>query len=202
MKMGPKYKIARRLGASVFEKTQTAKYALRAERKSRNVRRPRSRSDYNKQLLEKQRVRFTYNLSEKQFSNYVKETIDKGAKNPAEFLHTLLERRLDNVALRAGFAATRGAARQLVSHGHLTVNGTRVTIPSYRLKEGDIVGIREGSKDKAIFTDLDERMKDMTFPAWLSVNQQKKEISIKGLPVFVASEVPFDLQQVLQFYKR
>jgi len=202
MRIGPKYKIARRLGGSVFEKTQTAKFALRTERKTRNVRRPRSRTNFAIQLLEKQRVRFTYGLTEKQFSRYVKQVIEKNVANPTDMLYSFLERRLDNVVLRSGFAKTRMAARQLVSHGHITVNGKRVNVPSLQVSEGDVVGIREGSKEKIVFADLDEHMKDVTFPTWLSVNQPKREITIKGKPVYVVTEVPFDLQIVFQYYKR
>ena len=131
---GPKYKIARRLGASVFEKTSTAKFALRTERKSRNLagKRPKARSNYGKQLIEKQKVRFTYGISEKQFRNYVREVIDKNSSNPTEALFALLEARVDSVVLRSGFVPTKQAARQAVSHGHITVNGKRITIPSKR----------------------------------------------------------------------
>lgn len=204
MKFGPKYKIARRLGASVFEKTQTAKFALRSEQKAqanKNKRRPKALSNFAKQLIEKQRVRFTYGLSEKQFSKYIKKVIEKGAANPSELLFTFLERRLDNVALRSGFAPTRMAARQLVSHGHMAINGVRVNVPSYQVSEGDIVSIREGSKQKPVFADLDDRMSDVTAPTWLSVNKAKKEVVVKGEPIFVLGEQNFDLEQVLQFYK-
>lgn len=205
MKIGPKYKIARRLGAAVFEKTQTAKFALREERKAqanRNKRRPRNRSNYGKQLIEKQKVRYTYGLSEKQFAKYIKKVIEKNVPNPSELLFTFLERRLDNVVLRSGFAPTRLAARQLVSHGHMSVNGTRLTVPSFEVKEGDIVSIREGSKEKTIFGDLDDRMGEVIAPSWLSVNKAKKEVTVKGVPIFVPGEQHFDLEQVLQFYKR
>lgn len=202
MKIGSKYKIARRLGASVFEKTQTAKFALRAERKGRGAGRPKSKTNFGIQLLEKQRVRFTYCLSEKQFSKYVGQVIEKKGINPAEMLFALLERRLDNVVLRSGLATTRLAARQLVSHGHITVNGVKMTIPSYQVRAGDIVAIREGSKQKTVFADLDERMKDITAPNWLSVHQAKKEITVTGTPTYVGTDHPFDLQTVIQFYKR
>lgn len=203
MKFGPKYKIARRLGASVFEKTQTAKFALRSERKQRTTGRPKSRTNFAIQLIEKQRVRFTYGLSEKQFSKYVNQVIEKkGVANPAEMLFTLLEQRLDNVVLRAGFAVSRPAARQLVSHGHIVVNGVKMTIPSYQVRSGDVISIREGSKNKTVFADLDERMQDIAFPTWLSVHVAKKEVTIAGTPVFVGTNLPFDLQTVIQFYKR
>jgi small subunit ribosomal protein S4 len=201
MRVRSKYKVARRLGASVFEKTQTQKFALKEEQKRKPFRR-RNQSGYGKQLIEKQRVRFTYLLSEKQFSNYVKEAIDKGGTAPAAYLYMLLERRLDNVILRAGFAPTRFAARQIASHGHMTVNGTRTTIPSVRVKEDDVIAIREGSKDKGMFVNIDETISEQTIPSWLSVNGKTHEISIKSMPTYAPSELAFDLDHVLQFYKR
>jgi small subunit ribosomal protein S4 len=114
----------------------------------------------------------------------------------------LLERRLDNVILRAGFATTRFAARQIASHGHMTVNGTRTNVPSYRLKEGDVIAIREGSKQKGMFANLEEQIAEAGTPNWLSVNAQKQEVTIKSLPVLSPKELPFNLDQVLQFYKR
>ena len=202
MRVKSKYKVAKRLGAAVFEKTQTSKYALRSERKKTRGSFSRPRSNYGKQLIEKQKVRFTYGLSEKQFSNYIKKVIDKNPSNPSELLFTYLEKRLDNIALRSGFAPTRFAARQMVSHGHLTVNGRKVTVPSMEIKEGDVIAIREGSKEKALFADLDDRFSETTVPAWISLNKTKREVTTKGQPIFVPSEQSFDLEQVLQFYKR
>lgn len=204
MKIGPKYKIARRLGASVFEKTQTAKFALRAERKNRNAKstRPKGKTNYGKQLIEKQRVRFTYALSEKQFSNYVKEVIEKNTSTPAEMLFSLLESRLDSVVIRSGFVPTRLASRQAVSHGHITVNGKRVSIPSFRLKVGDVVGIREGSKNKGLFQNTTERVSEITVPNWINLNKTTIQAEVQGSPTLTPGEQNFDLQTVIQFYKR
>jgi len=204
MKIGPKYKIARRLGAEVFEKTQTQKFALKMQNKNKgsNSRRPRSRSNYGIQLLEKQKVRFTYALSEKQFSKYIKKVIDKNPSNPSSMLFRLLEDRLDNIILRAGFATTRLAARQLVSHGHINVNGVRVTIPSYAIKDTDLISIRERSQNKTVFADLDERLKEYTAPTWVQVDRAKKEVKVKGGATYTPTQSHFDLMAVLQFYKR
>jgi len=201
MRVKSKYKVARRLGASVFEKTQGPKFAERQERRKKQFRRG-NLSSYAKQLLEKQRVRYTYNISEKQFSNYVKEALDKGGHQPAAYLYMLLELRLDNIVLRSGFATTRFASRQIATHGHMTINGTRVDIPSYRLKEGDVITIREGSHNKGMFINLDEQVTETTIPTWLSVKLEKKEITVKSMPTMNAIELAFNLDQVLQFYKR
>ena len=150
MIIGPKYKIARRLGVPIFEKTQTQKYAIRAGKRaeSHGNKRKGVKSGYGLGMLEKQKARWSYGITSKQFTKYVKNAIGKKG-NSAELLIRTLEGRLDNIALRSSYAPTRQAARQMVSHGHLTVNGTIVTIPSYEVSVGDIIRIREGSKKKA-----------------------------------------------------
>jgi small subunit ribosomal protein S4 len=203
MIIGPKYKIARRLGAPVFEKTQTQKYAMRLGQKSANKQssRPKAKSNYGLGMLEKQKARFSYGITSKQFGNYVKKATERKG-NSSELLVRLLEGRLDNVALRSGFTTTRQAARQLVSHGHLTVNGTIVTIPSYQIKIGDIIAIREGSKKKPLFATLDERLKTIKIPAWLKLDLEKREIRVDGIPTANQAELLFNVGAVLEFYSR
>jgi small subunit ribosomal protein S4 len=201
MIIGPKYKIARRLGATVFEKTQNQKYSIRALKKAENAPRRGVKSEYGLGMLEKQKARYSYGITSKQFSKYVKQAIEKRG-NSSELLIRILEGRLDNVALKSGFAPTRQAARQLVSHGHLTVNGKIVTIPSYEVSVGDIVGIREGSKKKALFATLDERLKTVKIPSWLKLNFDKKEITVDGIPNAPESELLFNVSAVLEFYSR
>jgi small subunit ribosomal protein S4 len=200
MKIGPRYKIARRLETPVFEKTQTQKFILRSERKGQN-RKPKARSDYGLGMMEKQKARYSYGITSKQFSNYVKKAIEKKGSS-GELLVNLLESRFDNVALRAGFATTRQAARQMTSHGHLTINGKIVTIPSYQVKIGDVIGIREGSKKKVLFNTLDERFKNIKIPAWLKLNFDKKEVTIDGIPTAAPGELQFNVGSVLEFYSR
>ena len=202
MKIGPKYKIARRLGAPVFEKTQTQKYAIRAQKKAMSVTsRPKAKSDFGLGMIEKQKARYSYGITSKQFTKYVKQAIEKKGSS-AEILIRTLEGRLDNVALRSGFAPTRQAARQMTSHGHLMVNGTIVTIPSYQVKVGDVVSIREGSKKKALFATLDEKLKTVKIPAWLKLNFDKKEVTVDGLPQAPQSELLFNVGTVLEFFSR
>ncbi len=206
MIIGPKYKIARRLGAPVFEKTQTQKYAMRQNQEGQGAGkqgkgRPKAKSNYGLGLLEKQKARYSYGITSKQFTKYVKQAIEKKGSS-AELLIRTLESRLDNVALRSGFAPTRQAARQMTSHGHLTVNGTIVTIPSYQVKVGDTISIREGSRKKALFATLDERLKTVKFPAWLKVDFDKKEIAIAGVPAADQSELLFSVPAVLEFFSR
>src|SRR3989344_5455161 len=144
-----KYKIAKRLGAAIFEQTQTQKFALSEARSIKAKRRPRAAFDYGRQLLEKQRVRYTYGITETQLSKYVKKAYTTA--DPSRSLHKMLEMRADSVVYRAGFAPTRRAARQLVSHGHILVNGTRTTSPSHHVGQGDTLTIREGSRRSPLF---------------------------------------------------
>jgi small subunit ribosomal protein S4 len=200
MKIGPKYKIARRVGAPIFEKTQTQKYSLRAERKAKTARFGKQKSEYGSQLNEKQKARFIYGLSEKQFSNYVKEALDKKSAHPTNSIFEHLELRADNAVYRLGLAPTRRAARQMVSHGHILINGKKITIPSQRLKIGDSVSVREGSLGKALFSQIDESK--ATPPSWLAFDRQKKTAKVQGLPVLIPTENMFDLSAVIEFYSR
>ncbi|HQU07821.1 MAG: 30S ribosomal protein S4 [Parcubacteria group bacterium 21-54-25] len=203
MKTGPRYKIAKRLGASVFEKAQTQKFAIAQERTAKQKRRGRGPSDYGKQLLEKQKVRVTYGVTERQFSGYVRKAIatTHGA-NPAELLHRALELRLDNIAYRLGLAPTRRAARQMAAHGHLAVNGRRTTIPSRQVRSGDRVSVREGSKSRALFTDFAERFMERQLPSWLSWNPKTMEGGVQEVPTTSSTEPAGDLTAVISFYSR
>ena len=202
MKIGPKYKIARRLQAPVFEKTQTAKYALSLARKERTggKGRTKQKSEFGLQLLEKQKARFSYGLSEQQFRNYVLKALR--SEVPVQKLFTLLESRLDNVLYRSGLAKTRSAARQMASHGHAMVNGRRVTVPSILLGQGDTVGLRPGSAASPLFAETAERMKAQTAPAWLSVDAEGRKATVEGAPVYTPGEQLFDLGVVIEFYNR
>ncbi len=201
---GPKYKIARRLGAPIFEKTQTQKYKLSESKKV--VKKGRGGfgggTNFAIQLREKQKARLTYGISEKQFKNYVKKIINSKVSKPHEHLYIALESRLDNGVARAGLGSTRGFARQLVSHGHILVNGKKVSIPSYQLLKGDVISIREGSKKKPVFNEIDERSKAREIPQWIAYDAEKKVWNIQGVPAVVGESLLFDLDAVIQYYKR
>jgi small subunit ribosomal protein S4 len=203
MKLGPKYKIAKRLGANVFEKTQTQKFAIASERHAKAARgRGRGATEYGKQLLEKQKVRFSYGIAEQQFRKYVARASSTKNGTPHEALYRILELRLDNVAYRLGLAPTRQAARQLVSHGHLLVNGRRTTIPSREMHPGDRIKVREGSRASALFAGFEERFMDRPCPAWLSWNPKTMEGGIGELPGTGTPDIAGDLGAVLSFYSR
>ena len=153
-------------------------------------------------MREKQKARYTYLLTEKQFSKYARQTLEKKALNKPGLLFELLESRLDSVVFKSAFAPTRSAAKQIVSHGHMLVNNRRVTIPSYNLKRGDKISLRPQSQGKGVFAKLDERLKEHNAPNWIKFDKEKKEIEIIGKPDLSKEENLFDLNTVLEFYNR
>ena len=197
-----KYKIGKRLGAGIFEQTQTQKFAL-SEARSKNRKEKRGKrggSDYGRQLLEKQRVRYTFGLSERQLANYVAEAYREA--DPSTSLHRLLEMRADSVIYRADVAPTRRAARQLVSHGHILVNGKRITSPSYRLKKGDSLTVREGSRKSPLFAGKGEEEGGRNTPQWLSVDKGALKVGVVGEPLYTPVETTLDYATVFEFYSR
>jgi small subunit ribosomal protein S4 len=201
MKTGPKFKIAKRLGAPIYEKTQGQKFALSEARTGKTRKRFSKPSDYKRQLLEKQKMRLTYGLSERQFRSYVDLAMEK-SQTPIEHLFCRLEYRLDNVVYRAGLAKTRRLARQIVTHGHITLNGRKMNVPSHKVKIGDIVSVREGSRSSALFTDLAERHEATAVPNWVEFDLKNLSVKVSGTPKFQPTEAYFDPEQVLEYYSR
>ncbi len=203
MKIGPRYKIARRLGPAVFEKTQTQKFQLSEARHARKKsdKRPKALSDFGLQLIEKQRVRFSYGITERQLGNYVKKATEIKGGNTGEKLYGMLESRLDNVVYRLGIAHTRRLARQMVSHGHFIVNGKRTTIPSYAVTVGDVVTVREGSKKSVLFTELAKKLQNYSVPKWLRFDFEKLQANVEGAPALDTGGA-FNLNTVLEYYSR
>jgi small subunit ribosomal protein S4 len=204
MKIGPKYKLAKRLGPSIFEKTQGQKFALAQERAAMNKKSGRrgNMTEFAKQLLEKQKVRVTYGLSESQFAAYVGTAMSSHGANPAEVLHRQLEMRLDNIVYRLGLAPTRRAARQMVSHGHITVNGKKSTIPSQAIKIGDGIAVREGSKNRAYFDNFAEKFMERPLPSWLTWDPKSMQGGLTEVPTMESADTAGDLAMVLSFYSR
>jgi small subunit ribosomal protein S4 len=201
MIIGPKYKICKRLGAQVFEKCQTQKFQLSESRTLKTKKPRRGGNEFQKQLLEKQKLRLTYGLSEKQFRRYI-DTALENHTNPSATLFGLLESRLDSVAFRMGLAPSRRAARQLASHGHLIVNGRRITIPSFRVTTTDAVTIREGSRTSALFVNLAERLGEYRFPTWIAFDPSTLAGSLKEVPALRAGESAVDIEAVFEYYTR
>ncbi len=202
MQIGPRYKKARYLGAPVFKKTQTQKFAMRSQDKTKKKGPGRGgKSEYGRQMLEKQKARYSYGISSGQFGNYVRAALQAKGDNTKNLLQAL-ESRLDNVVLRSGFSSSRSGARQMVNHGHILVNGKGVNIPSFVVSVGDVLTIREGSKKKGIFAKLDEDLKTIVTPAWLKVNPETKTITVDGEPMADMTGLLFDVRMVLEFYTR
>ncbi len=202
MLLGPRYKVCRRLGGAIFDKCQTQKFAVSEARHARSMRRKRAPSDYGKQLLEKQRIRFAYGITERQLRRYVREIAKRQGVEPSQALLEKLESRLDNVVYRAGFAASRRQARQLVSHGHIAVNGRRVTIPSFEVPENATVAVREKSKQSPLFTTQREKLARVSTPSWLAVDEAALSAVRSGTPTLETTEMPGDLSALLEFYSR
>jgi len=195
--------MCRRLGAGMFEKCQTAKYVASADKKTRITtkgKRPKAMSDYGTQLIEKQKVRFSYGISERQLGNYVEVATNVKGMLVTDKLYEQLENRLDNVVYRLGFAGTRRFARQLVSHGHFVVNGKKSTIPSQQVHIGDMIVVREGSRKSPIFTDFSTKVKDYTWPTWLKLTPEALSAEVVAKPK--NNEQFLQLDTVLEFYSR
>ncbi|OGG68394.1 30S ribosomal protein S4 [Candidatus Kaiserbacteria bacterium RIFCSPHIGHO2_02_FULL_56_30] len=205
MKTGPRFKIAKRLGVSVFEKAQSQKFAISAERSAkRKGGGRRGASEYGKQMLEKQKVRVTYGLPERQFRNYVRKAlaIHSATLMPHEHLHALLELRLDNVVYRLGLATTRRGARQMVAHGHIVVNGKRVRVPSYQVRTTDRIAVRGASKTHGVLANFALRAAERSLPRWLSWDVGAMEGAVTQVPSTESAEPAGDLHAVLSFYTR
>jgi len=200
---GPKARVSRRLGVNIWGTAGETK-ALdrrpyppgapgRGRRRSQN-------SEYLLQLQEKQKARFTYGITEKQFRNaYGEASRAKGVTG--ENLLRLLELRLDNIVYRAGWAATRPQARQFVSHGHINVNGRRVNIPSYRARKGDVIELREKARETVtVRWNLD--VLDRAAPAWLDTDDGGQQVTVREAPTREQIEIPVREQLIVELYSK
>ncbi len=201
---GPRARVSRRLGTNIFG---TRGEALALEKRpyppgvhGRTRRRPNSNSEYLVQLQEKQKARFSYGLTEKQF----RTIYDEANRRPGvtgENMLRFLELRLDNVVYRAGICATRPQARQFVAHGHFTVNGKRVNIPSYRVRKGDLIEVKQGSRENAILQ-WNVDVLDRTPPAWLEKADHAYGIKIYAEPLREQIDIPIREQLIVELYSK
>jgi len=205
---GPKEKIERSLGQ---------KLGLKAERgtspKSATLRKPykpgqhgpgRKRrmgsfSDYSLQLKEKQKIKFTYGLKEKQLKEIFRKAINS-RMGTREKLIDLLERKLDNVVFRLGIAPSRPVARKIIIDGHITVNHKKINYPHYQVKVQDIIGLSPASKEKGLFGKLPEILKKHDSPVWLTLDPEKIEGKVSSQPTDV--DLPFDYNSIVEFYSK
>lgn len=205
-----KCKICRRLGGKLFlkgEKCLSPKCPMVRKPYPPGQKRKRRRkriSEYGKELREKQRLKNWYNLKERQLRNYVKAVLEKPGKTEdtgTQLIQTL-ERRLDNVVFRLGFAVSRPQARELVSHRHFLVNEKIVNIPSFLVKKGDKIKIRPASVKKNIFKNLSSTLKKHSLCSWLSLNIEKLEGKVKELPTLETAAPPVEVSAIFEFYSR
>ncbi len=179
----------------------TPKCAMERQKKGGVRGRRRRVSDRGLQLTEKQKVRYSYGLMEKQFRR-VFEQASKHKGITGDNLLILLERRIDNVVFRLGFAANRAQARNLVTHGHFTVNGRRTDIPSMLLKEGDRIEVREGSRALTYFKDLAPLAEKRTSPSWLTRDVSSMNGSVSRMPDRPEIEGALNEQLIVEYYSR
>ena len=157
--------------------------------------------EYGLQLREKQKAKFIYGVLEKPFRNYYKKA-DRMKGQTGTNLMVILESRLDNVVFRSGFARTRREARQIVDHKHVLVNGKQVNIPSYLVKAGDVVEIKEKCKGMQRYKDILEVTGGRLIPEWLDVNQEGLQATVKELPSREAIDVPVDEMLIVELYSK
>lgn len=196
---GPKTKIARKFGEAIFGEDKSFEKRNYPPGQHGNNRRRGKKSEYAIQLAEKQKAKYTYGILERQFSNlFKKASSSKGITG--EILLQLCESRLDNVVYRLGIAASRRGARQLVSHRHITVNGEIVNIPSYSLKAGDVVAVREKSKSLVAIEDSLAKRNDVY--EWLSWNADKKEGNFVSVPERIQIPENIKEQLIVELYSK
>ncbi|SER75623.1 30S ribosomal protein S4 [Lachnobacterium bovis] len=171
------------------------------KKSKRNLKRGRKISEYGLQLREKQKAKFIYGVLEKPFHNYY-ERADRMKGITGSNLMTILESRLDNVIFRLGFARTRREARQIVGHKFVTVNGKLVNIPSYLVKAGDVVEIREARKNSQRMKDVVEVAGGRLVPEWLDVDAEKLQGTVKNLPTREQIDVPVDEMLIVELYSK
>ena len=196
---GPKTKIARKFGEAIFGEDKSFEKRNYPPGQHGNARRRGKKSEYAIQLAEKQKAKYSYGILEKQFRNmFKKATASKGITG--EVLLQLCESRLDNVVFRMGVAPTRSGARQLVSHRHMTVNGELVNIPSYQLKAGDIVAVREKSKSiEAIEISLSNSRKDYE---WITWNDDTNQGTYVAVPARIQIPENINEQFIVELYSK
>ncbi len=200
---GPRARVSRRLGTNIWGTKGENKVLEKRPYPPGEHGRTRRRgnvSEYLLQLQEKQKARFTYGLSERQFRNLFKEANRREGVTGLNMLR-YLELRLDNVVYRAGWAATRPQARQLVSHGHINVNGRRVNIPSYRLRKGEVVELREKSRSLTVVRwNMD--VLDRTTVAWLDREDDGHRVIVRDLPLREHIDTPVREQMIVELYSK
>ncbi len=163
--------------------------------------RRRALTEYGTQLAEKQKLKKIYGVREKQLKKYFKEST-KARGVATDVLLSKLETRIDNVIFRLGLAESRAKARQIVGHGHISLNNRKIDIPSIHVKKGDILKIKKTSLNKGLFKSLDTRLKKFNPPAWLFLDKENWQANVLAMPIKEDMESPADLQMIVEYYSR
>lgn len=194
---GPRRKVMRALGVELpgLSRRSIESRPHRPGQHGQKMMRP---SEYRIQLVEKQKLRFNYGLTERQLRNVFAEA-RRAKSHTGDKLVELLERRLDNMVFRAGFAPTVPAARQLVNHGHFTVNGRKVNMPGYRVRAGDVIAPREKSRNHQLLLDA-LKTPPLERPEWIAFDETKLEATLSHVPGGDAAPFPLAVQHVVEFY--
>jgi small subunit ribosomal protein S4 len=204
--LGPLERIDRKIGVVVSGKKSAPKVLNRRNfppgQHGRIKGRKRKLTEYGLRLMEKQKLKFLYGgIREKQFKKYF-DMASKSKGNTGQVLLQLLERRLDNVVYRLGFASTRRQARQFVVHGHILVNGKKLNIPSYLVSAGDIIEVKPSSRDIPQIRENLENIDPRSVPVWLQLDKENSRGKVLDLPKDVQLEIPINLQYIIEFYSR
>lgn len=196
---GPNYKVSRRLGYSILETGEELRKRQTVPGQHGDVR-LKKKTEYGVQLTEKQKMRYTYGLSEKQFRRFFLIAKSKKDQNTGVALFQLLESRLDNLVYRMGFAKTRRQARQLVNHGHVTVNGKKIDIPSYICNVNDVISFKEESKNLLVVREMIDSKP--TLVGYVDVDPNKVTGKFTRLPERSELTTEIDESQIIEFYNR
>ena len=210
--IGPKCKNCRRSGVKLFLKGERC-FGQKCEIIKRNYppglrskKRGGKISEYGKGLMEKQKVKNWYNLSESQLASYVNDILSGKSKDSnlstGDQLIRRVESRFDNIIFRLGFATSHSEARQIVNHGHFMINGKKVDIPSYELKEGDEIEVKKESIEKPKFQEIKKSLKGFTVPLWLTLDKDNLKGKVVKLPTAEEANIPIETSLIFEFYSK
>ena len=194
-----KVKICRKFGERIFPEVKITDEKLAKAPGVHGAKRRRAASEFGKQLQEKQKVKYVYGLREKQFRRFYEKALSDVEPTPTALLR-ILETRLDNVVYRASMAYTREQARQMISHGHILVNGKKVTIPSFLVKIGDVITY-SATKSKLV-AEYKDKLKDSDLPSWLLLDKKHQNVEVAHTPGVEELSQNFNIALVIQYYSR
>lgn len=199
--LGPKHKLCRREGVKLCDSPRCPLTRRNYPPGSHGIKGYPRLTPYGEQLREKQKAKRLYGIQERQFRKYFDQAVHKKG-DTGGFILDMLERRLDNVVYRSGFALSRPQARQMVSHGFFLVNGKKVNIPSYLVESKDIITLKVGKEKLKLFSDLNKRLEKHEFPEWIFFDNKNSNIKIISEPKLDPTKQIFNIRSIVEFYSR